>query len=114
MSQAQKPIEYPFYADGIVEFGYLVEEDVYYIVYRDTTNFPDFLITIEDEDDWYEEMYISLECTDEDFFDYLFWFAKERLVKSNAFYEEDPRYYITEIITEVKGGINHRYKLNRK
>ena len=115
MSQAQQQKEYPLFADGIVEFGYLVEDEVYYMVYRDTTNFPDFLITdYYDEEEWYEEMYISLECTEEIFFDYLIWFAKEKRERTNAFYEEDPRYGIVEIQTEVEGGINHRYRLIKK
>ena len=114
VSQAQQQKEYPLFADGIVEFGYLVEDEVYYMVYRDTTNFPDFLIELSDEEDWYEEMYISIECTVEQFFDYLFWFAEELKRQSNAFYDEDTRYRIVEIITDVEGGTNHRYRLIKK
>ena len=114
VSQAQQQKEYPLFADGIVEFGYLVEDEVYYMVYRDTTNFPDFLIELSDEEDWYEEMYISIECTAEQFFDYLFWFAEELKRQSNAFYDEDTRYRIVEIITDVEGGTNHRYRLIKK
>ena len=84
------------------------------MVYRDTTNFPDFLIELSDEEDWYEEMYISIECTAEQFFDYLFWFAEELKRQSNAFYDEDTRYRIVEIITDVEGGTNHRYRLIKK
>ena len=84
------------------------------MVYRDTTNFPDFLIELSDEEDWYEEMYISIECTVEQFFDYLFWFAEELKRQSNAFYDEDTRYRIVEIITDVEGGTNHRYRLIKK
>lgn len=114
VGQAQQK-DYPLYADGVVEFGYLVEDEVYYIVYRDTTNFPDFLITSYfDEEEWYEEMYISLECEEDIFFEYLFWFAQEKRVKTKAFYDEDPRYKIVEIKTEVEGGINHRFRLIKK
>ena len=110
MSQAQQQKEYPLFADGIIEFGYLVDEDVYYIIYRDTTNFPDFQL-YEDEGYW-EETYINIECSREDFFNYLFWFAEEQLRKSAIFYNADSRYNIREIITDVEGGTNHRFYLN--
>lgn len=115
VGQAQQQKDYPFYADGVVEFGYLVDEEVYYIVYRDTTNFPDFLVEdYFDDEDWYEEMYISLECEEDIFFEYLFWFAQEKRVKTKAFYNEDPRYKIQETETEVEGGPNYRYRLIKK
>lgn len=107
VSQAQKFIEYPFYADGVVEFGYLVDEDIYYIIYRDTTNFPDFTIY----DDWEEETYLIIDCEEDDFFDYLSWFAEEKVKKSELFYKRNEKYAILEIVTEVKGGNNYQYKL---
>lgn len=109
-SQAQKLTEYPFYADGTVEFGYLVDEDIYYIVYRDTTNFPDFIIY----DEWEEETYLTIDCKEDDFFDYLFWFAEEKDKKSELFYEENEKYAILEIVTEVEGGSNYQYKLIKR
>lgn len=110
IGQAQETIEYPFYADGVVEFGYLVDEDIYYIVYRDTTNFPDFTIY----DDWEEETYLSIDCKEDDFFDYLFWFAEEKSKKSELFYKENEKYAILEIVTKVEGGNNYQYKLIKR
>ena len=110
VSQAQKFTEYPFYADGVVEFGYIVDEDIYHIIYRDTTNFPDVAIY----DEWEEETYLSISCKEEDFFDYLFWFAEEKRKKSELFYKENEKYAILEIATEVEGGINYKYRLIRK
>lgn len=110
IGQAQQQKDYPLFADGIIEFGYIVDEDIYYIIYRDTTNFPDFQL-YEDEGYW-EETYINIECSREDFFNYLFWFAEERLKKSVIFYNTDNRYSIREIITDVEGGTNHRFYLN--
>lgn len=110
IGQAQETIEYPFYADGVVEFGYLVDEDIYYIVYRDTTNFPDFTIY----DDWEEETYLSIDCKEDDFFDYLFWFAEEKSKKSELFYKESEKYVILEIVTKVEGGNNYQYKLIKR
>ena len=112
MGQAQQQKDYPLFADGIVEFGYLVDEDVYYIIYRDTTNFPDFQL-YEDEGYW-EETYINIECSREDFFNYLFWFAEEKQKKSELFYKEDERYAILEINTHVEGGNNYQYKLIKR
>lgn len=109
-SQAQKFTEYPFYADGTVEFGYLVDENIYYIVYRDTTNFPDFIIY----DEWEEETYLTIDCKEDDFFDYLFWFAEEKNKKSELFYKENEKYAILEIVTEVEGGSNYQYKLIKR
>lgn len=110
IGQAQETIEYPFYADGVVEFGYLVDENIYYIVYRDTTNFPDFTIY----DDWEEETYLSIDCKEDDFFDYLFWFAEEKSKKSELFYKENEKYAILEIVTRVEGGNNYQYKLIKR
>ena len=110
ISQAQETIEYPFYADGVVEFGYLVDENIYYIVYRDTTNFPDFTIY----DDWEEETYLSIDCKENDFFDYLFWFAEEKAKKSELFYKKNEKYAILEIVTRVEGGNNYQYKLIKR
>jgi len=110
MSKAQETIEYPFYADGVVEFGCLVDENIYYIIYRDTTNFPDFTIY----DDWKEETYLSIDCKEDDFFDYLFWFAEEKRKKSELFYKENEKYAILEIVTKVEGGNNYQYKLIKR
>lgn len=110
IGQAQQQKNYPLFADKVVEFGYLVDEDVYYITYIDTTNFPYFQLY---EDEYYlEEAYIDIECSREDFFNYLFWFAEEQLKKSAIFYNADSRYNIREIITDVKGGTNHKFYLN--
>ena len=106
VSQAQRFIEYPFYADGVVEFGYLVDEDTYYIIYQDTTYFSN--------DEWCEESYLFLECSKKDFFDYLEWFSEELENRTDAFYQLDPIYQIVEIRKRVKGGINYQYKLVKK
>ncbi len=111
-AQAQQQFkEYPLFADGIVEFNYIVDENIYYIIYRDTTNFPDFTIY---DDEWIEETYLSIDCKEEDFFDYLFWFAEEKQKKSELFYKEDDRYAILEINTYVEGGNNYQYKLIKR
>lgn len=112
IGQAQQRLkEYPLFADGIVEFNYIVDENIYYIIYRDTTNFPDFTIY---DDEWIEETYLSIDCKEEDFFDYLFWFAEEKQKKSELFYKEDERYAILEINTHVEGGNNYQYKLIKR
>ena len=103
---------YPFYADGVVEFNYLVQEDIYYIVYRDTTHFPD--VYYDDNDEWYEEVYLSLKCSKKDFFDYLEWFSKELENRTDAFYKPNPIYRVVEVRKKVKGGINYQYELVRK
>jgi len=111
-AQAQQRLkEYPLFADGIVEFNYIVDEDIYYIIYRDTTNFPDFTIY---DDELIEETYISIDCKEEDFFDYLFWYAEEKQKKSELFYKKDERYTILEINTHVEGGNNYQYKLIKR
>ena len=111
-SNAQQK-DYPLYADGIVEFGYVVDDDVYYIIYRDTTNFPDFKI-FEDEG-WYQETYLNLHCNREDFFNYLFWFSEEQERKTNLFYDKDSRYFIRETIIEHPlDGITHKYQLIKR
>lgn len=110
--KAQEQKDYPLYANGVVEFGYLIPEDVYYIIYRDTINFPDF--TLYEDEEYLEETYINIECNRDDFFEYLFWFAEEQVKKTDLFYNSDSKFIIREIITPVEGGDNHRFYLINK
>lgn len=110
LSQAQTSQKnYPLHPNGTVEFSHTLDDDIYYLIYRDTTSFPDFEIY----EGLTEETYIFINCKEEDFFDYLEWFSKQDK-QSKEFFKESNKFVITEVTTPVEGGDNYQYFLTRK
>lgn len=98
------------YPDGVYSFAF--EEGMWLIEYADYDAFDMDRLAEEDEAYQYYD-YIIIECTEETFFDYLAWYAHLNDSISDAEYESNHGYYIREVITDVPGGKNYRYYLQK-
>ena len=99
------------YPDGVQSFMY--QDGMWFIEYQDDDAFD--MDRIAEDDEAYQFYdYIVIECTEEAFFDYLAWYAHLNDSVSDAEYESNHGYYIREIITDVPGGKNYRYYLQKQ
>lgn len=99
------------YPDGVYDFIY--QDGMFLIEYQDDDAFD--MDRLAEEDEAYEYYhYIIIECTQEAFFDYLAWYAKLDDSQSDAEYENNHGYYIREVVTDVPGGKNYRYYLQKQ
>jgi len=99
------------YPDGVQDFLY--QDGMWFIEYQDDDAF-DMDRLAEDDEAYQYYHYVVIECTEEVFFDYLAWYAHLNDSVSDAEYESNHGYYIREIITDVPGGKNYRYYLQKQ
>lgn len=99
------------YPGGVYSFAF--EEGMWLIEYADYDVFDMDRLAEEDEAYQYYD-YIIIECTEETFFDYLAWYAHLNDSTSNAEYKSNHGYYIREVVTDVPGGKNYRYYLQKQ
>lgn len=98
------------YPDCVMDFMFIPEENLWVIEYSDDDSFDYDNIYPED----WSMPYISIECSQDDFFSYLQWYATINDSMSDAEYESNNNYYIREVMTYVEGGPNYRYYLTKK
>lgn len=99
------------YPDGVYDFIY--QDGMFFIEYQDDDAFD--MDRLAKENEAYEYYhYIIIECTQEAFFDYLAWYAELDDSQSDAEYENNHGYYIREVVTDVPGGKNYRYYLQKQ
>ena len=104
------------YPEGIYDFVY--DNGIFYIEYSDEDSFDMDRIAEEDKSYSKFSQYIIIECDKNTFFEYLqlysSWYSEVSNKRIDDLERELKSFRIREVITDVKGGKNYRYYLDKK
>ena len=103
------------YPEGVYDFVY--QDGLFYIDYRDDDAFD--MENLAEEDEFYEmSQYIIIECSKDVFFEFLELYSSWQNECNNKIIDDIEKrmmsFNIKEVITDVEGGKNYRYYLDKK